>query len=197
MGATTVEYAEPRLPGFGVKVWRSGFASVVARQFLRAPRERNSDVLRTRRCSHLGTVAVFDRIPIDQKERSFAQGLLDDASVSYGAITACLLPVLYALLDTCAYLLRTFEKQISARTFTPSIVNSVRFLIAGIGGGVVEPRQLHHHVRNLHTVSSKRVLGRIRCQCLFLVLESLLQTFTRNKSQASSPPLISSPGPKA
>jgi hypothetical protein len=82
-----------------------------------------------------GTAAA--KTTVYQKVRYFAQSLLDDGSVFYGAITVCVLPVLYALLGTCAYLLRTFEQQMTSRTFVPSIANSARFLIAGIGGAVV------------------------------------------------------------
>ena len=39
--------------------------------------------------------------------------------------------------DPEEYLLRTFELQISARTYTPSVADAPRFLIAGIGGAVV------------------------------------------------------------
>ncbi len=73
-----------------------------------------------------------------QDVRSFAQSILDLVTVSYGAITTCLLPVLYALLGTCAYLLRTFEEELKTMTFLPSSrANLARFLIAGIGGAVV------------------------------------------------------------
>jgi Mn2+/Fe2+ NRAMP family transporter len=59
--------------------------------------------------------------------------------VFYGAFAACLLPLLYAVLGTCAYLLRQFEQQTSAKTFIPSRANSARFLIAAIAGAVVGP----------------------------------------------------------
>jgi hypothetical protein len=72
-----------------------------------------------------------------QSVRYFAQSLLNDVSVFYGALTTCILPVLYALLGTCAYLLRNFESQMSNHTFIPSPANSARFLIAAIGGAVV------------------------------------------------------------
>jgi hypothetical protein len=73
-----------------------------------------------------------------QDVRSFAQDILDMVSVYYGAITACLLPVLYALLGACAYLLRSFEEELRTLTFTPSSrANWARFLVAGIGGAVV------------------------------------------------------------
>src|SRR5205085_11837473 len=81
--------------------------------------------------------AAEERTSVYQDVRYFAQSLLDDVSFYYGAISTCLLPVLYALLGTCAYLLRTFEQQMTTRTFTPSIADSARFLVAAIGGAVV------------------------------------------------------------
>jgi hypothetical protein len=81
--------------------------------------------------------AANDRTLIYQDVRYFAQSVLDDFSFFYGALTACVLPALYALLGTCAFLLRTFERQMATRTFVPSVANSARFLIAGIGGAVV------------------------------------------------------------
>ena len=81
--------------------------------------------------------AAGDRTQVYQDVRYFAQSALEDVSFFYGAATSCVLPVLYALLGTCAYLLRTFEQHIANRTFTPSVADSARFLIAGIGGAVV------------------------------------------------------------
>jgi hypothetical protein len=73
-----------------------------------------------------------------QKVRDFAQNILGDVSVFYGAVTVCLLPALYAILGTCAYLLRTFERQMATQTFTHYHgANSARFLVAAIGGAVV------------------------------------------------------------
>jgi hypothetical protein len=81
--------------------------------------------------------AAGERTRVYQDVRYFGQSLVDDMAVFYGAITTCFLPVLYALLGTCAYLLRTFELQTSARTYTPSVADAPRFVIAGIGGAVV------------------------------------------------------------
>jgi hypothetical protein len=82
-------------------------------------------------------IAADQRTQVYQDVQYFAQSLLDDVSFFYGAITTCVLPVLYALLGTCAYLVRSFEQQMSLRTFTPSVADSARFLIAAIGGAVV------------------------------------------------------------
>jgi hypothetical protein len=81
--------------------------------------------------------AANQRTLVYQDVRYFAQSVLDDVSFVYGALATCILPVMYALLGTCAYLLRTFERQITTKTFTLTIANSARFLIAAIGGAVV------------------------------------------------------------
>lgn len=81
--------------------------------------------------------AADSRTDVYQRVRSFAQSVLDNAAFSYGAFAACVLPVLYALLGACAYLLRNFEQQILTRTFLPSPADSARFVIAGIGGAVI------------------------------------------------------------
>ena len=72
-----------------------------------------------------------------QDVRFFAQNITTDVTTYYGAINSCILPILYALLGTCAYLLRSFEDAMSTRTFTPSVANSARFVIAAIGGTVI------------------------------------------------------------
>jgi hypothetical protein len=132
-----------------------------------------------------------------QDVRYFAQTLLTDVAVFYGAISACILPVLYALLGTCAYLLRTFEDQMSNRTFTPSAANSARFLIAGIGGAVVG-------LFNNITITDQASLPPLAVAFLvgyavdvfFAFLEGLLRAFTKtpaNNPPPSAPPAIGTP----
>ena len=120
--------------------------------------------------------------------RYFAQNLLDDVSFYYGAFATCILPVLYALLGTCAYLLRSFEREMGTRTFIPSETNLARFLIAGIGGTVVG-------LFNNFTITQGTSIPPLALAFLvgyavdvfFAFLESLLQTFTRSVSGASPP----------
>jgi hypothetical protein len=129
-----------------------------------------------------------------QDVRYFAQAILADLSVFYGAITTCILPVLYALLGTCAYLLRTFEDQMSNRTFIPSAANSARFLIAAIGGAVVG-------LFNNFTVTGQASVPPLALAFLvgyavdvfFAFLEGLLKAFTRSALPPSNP----SPPPPA
>ena len=72
-----------------------------------------------------------------QTVRSDAKAVQDSASLLYGAISACILPVLYALLGACAYLLRVFSEQVASQTFRPTYAASARFVIAAIGGAIV------------------------------------------------------------
>jgi hypothetical protein len=129
-----------------------------------------------------------------QDVRYFAQMLVTDVSVFYGAISSIILPVFYALLGTCAYLIRSFEDQMSRRTFTPSAANSARFLIAGIGGLVVGL------FSNL-TVTPQASLPPLGLAFLigyavdvfFTFLEGLIKTFTRSPQTTPMPP---SPPPR-
>jgi hypothetical protein len=72
-----------------------------------------------------------------QNVRLYANSAQDASAIFWGAISTCILPMLYALLGACAYVLRAFTEQIERRTFAPSYATPARFIIAGIGGGVV------------------------------------------------------------
>jgi hypothetical protein len=119
---------------------------------------------------------------------NFAQSLLNNVSVFYGAINTCILPVLYALLGTCAYLLRNFESQMSNHTFIPSPANSARFLIAAIGGAVVG-------LFNNFTITPEASVPPLALAFLvgyavdvfFAFLEGLLKTFTKTEPPPQTP----------
>ena len=134
--------------------------------------------------------AASDKTTVYQDVRYFAQSLLDDVSVFYGAITVCILPVLYALLGTCAYLLRNFEQQMTTRTFIPSMANSARFLIAGIGGAVVG---LFNNFTigqgaSIPPLAIAFTLG-YAVEVFFAFLDGLLQPFTKGRELPSTAPL--------
>ena len=80
---------------------------------------------------------AIEKIAVYQDVRYFAQSIREIVSTIYGAIGTCILPVLYALLGACAYLLRSLEEQFKLRTFTRSDLRIARFVIAAIGGAVV------------------------------------------------------------
>jgi hypothetical protein len=80
---------------------------------------------------------VTKMIPEFQDLRQYGQTGRDLVAVIYGAISTCILPVLYALLGVCAKLLGQFEQQIRTRTYVQSEANSAHFVVAAIAGGVV------------------------------------------------------------
>jgi len=130
-----------------------------------------------------------------QEVRSFAQDILDLVSICYGAVTACLLPILYALLGTCAYLLRNFEEELRTLTYLPSTkTNWARFLIAGIGGSVVG---LFNFVLTQGTSISPLAIAFLvgyAVDVFFSFLEGLLRSFTKTSTPVSSPAQSPSPG---
>jgi|SRR5215469_2364831 len=129
----------------------------------------------------LGTTTA-DWIKKYQDARSFALEVVGQVSVLYGAITYCILPVLYALLGTCAYLLRSFGQEMTNRTFVPSHSDSPRFLIAAIGGAVVG-------LFNNFTISQTPSISPLAIAFLvgyavdvfFSFLETLTVAFTKSK----------------
>jgi hypothetical protein len=137
--------------------------------------------------------AANERTTVFQDVRYFAQNLLDDVSFYYGAITTCILPVLYALLGTCAYLLRSFEQQMSAKTFIPSEANFARFLIAGIGGAVVGLFNNFSITQgaSIPPLAIAFLVG-YAVDVFFAFLEGLLQAFT--KYSPGSPPAAGAKG---
>ena len=117
------------------------------------------------------TTAANERIAVYQDVRYFGQRTLDDVS----------------FFGTCAYLLRSFEQQMKARTFIPSTANSARFLIAGIGGAVVG---LFNNVTITQGASIPPLgiafLVGYAVDVFFSFLEGLLDVFTKAKGGSES-----------
>jgi hypothetical protein len=102
--------------------------------------EKSEEALRATFDPVIGTPIAeeaISKVQLYQGVRYFAQSVQEAVSTSFGAATTCILPMLYALLGACAFLLRSFESQIRARTFTGVERATARFLIAVIGGLVV------------------------------------------------------------
>ena len=106
----------------------------------------------------------------------------------YGAMASGILPVLYALLGACAFLLRSFEQQVKARTFTLNDAHAARFVIAAIGGAVVG---LFSNFTLTQSASIPPLaiafLVGYAVDVFFSFLESLLQSVSRGKGAASPP----------
>jgi hypothetical protein len=195
------------------------FASIIreidsrARQLhfllLRVPRDPNAEIRGDTKALHQKfqlppdlpnhlVEAADDRILVYQDVRYFAQNLVADSSFAFGAITTYLLPVLYALLGTCAYLLRSFEQEMKTKTFIPSAAHSARFLIAGIGGGVVGlfTNFTVTQGASIPPLAVAFLVG-YAVDVFFSFLESLLQAFTKTKSGVGAPPSAPLPDNKA
>ena len=135
--------------------------------------------------------AFSESIPALQKEltqktrvyqlvRLWAKEVQDDVAIFYGSIAACLLPMLYALLGACAYLLRLFSTELNSRTFSPSYAISARFFIALIGGMIVG---LFGNISgtSLPPLALAFLVG-YSADVFFSFLEGLLQNFRKVKA---------------
>jgi len=122
-----------------------------------------------------------------QDVRYFAQNINTDVVTFYGAFNTCILPILYALLGTCAYLLRSFEDQMSTRTFTPSVANSARFVIAAIGGTVIGLFNGFTSEASASPLAMAFLVG-YGVEIFFSFLENLIKSFTRTPPAPTPPP---------
>jgi hypothetical protein len=123
---------------------------------------------------------VESMIGLYQKVRHFAQSIREMVATIYGAMGACILPVLYALLGACAYLLRLLTEQLKLRTFTKSDTHIARFLIAAIAGAVVGmfSNFTITEAASIPPLAIAFLVG-YAADVFFSFLEGLLQTFTR------------------
>lgn len=128
-----------------------------------------------------------------QDVRYFAQTIMTEIATFYGAITICVLPILYALLGTCAYLLRTFEDQMNARTFVPSAANSARFLIAAIGGTVIGLFSNFTQQTSASPLAIAFLVG-YAVEVFFSFLEGFIKAFTRNTPGTAPTPATNAGG---
>lgn len=130
--------------------------------------------------------ATKDAIKTYQNVRYFAQSTQEAVSTSFGAVASCVLPALYGLLGACAFLIRMFEGQIKARTFTGMDRPTAHFLIAGIGGLVVglfgDFGAGHGSV--LPPLALAFLVG-YGVDVFFYFLDGLLQTFARAPTKAT------------
>jgi hypothetical protein len=79
----------------------------------------------------------FEKIATYQDIRAFAKQVKEIDLIIYGAITAYILPIAYALLGACAFALRNMAAQTGTKTYQPSYSNRARLIIALIAGTVV------------------------------------------------------------
>ncbi len=125
--------------------------------------------------------AAVSRTQSFQQVRYWAKDLADDVAFFYGAVSSCILPVLYALLGAFAYILRTYQQQVRTRTYVPSHADSARFVIAAIGGAVVG---LFSNFSGGQTVKISPLalafLVGYAVDVFYTFLENLIESFTKS-----------------
>ncbi|HET7545783.1 MAG TPA: hypothetical protein VFK05_38205 [Polyangiaceae bacterium] len=128
------------------------------------------------------------KIKLYQNVRYRAVSAQETASVWSGAVATCILPVLYAALGACAYLLRLFEEQIKNRTFIGD-GHRARFLIAGIGGLVIGLFTNFNMTQggSLSPLALAFLVG-YAVDVFFSFLEGLLRAFGRSAPAAPAAP---------
>jgi hypothetical protein len=131
-----------------------------------------------------------DKIDAYQSVRRFAQSIRQRVSIYYGAIGACILPALYALLGACSYLLRSYEEQIRNCTFAATDRHAARFLIAGISGLVVGLFNISDAGSTLSPLAIAFLVG-YGTDVFFSFLEGFLQMF--KKEAPAKPPVPAKP----
>jgi hypothetical protein len=84
----------------------------------------------------ISNAAIF-KIQWYQNFRAYAKEVQQSNLVLFGALTAYVLPILYALLGALAYALRALAQEATARTYIQSSATFARIIIALIAGLVV------------------------------------------------------------
>jgi hypothetical protein len=130
---------------------------------------------------------VNDKINLYQQVRSFAVSVRDTNTIIYGAITAYLLPILYALLGALAYLVRDFSKRTLERTFQPSFTTPT-YIAAGIGGGMVGFFTDFTTGASFSPLAIAFLVG-FHAEAFYVFLETLARVF-KNPSQTASPQVV-------
>jgi hypothetical protein len=133
-----------------------------------------------------------DKLTLYQHVRQYAQSVQEAVLTTFGAVTSCFLPILYALLGACACLIRLFEAQMKSRTFTGTDNPTARFLVAVIGGLVVG---LFGNFGADHSLSPLAIafLVGYAVDVFFFFLDRLLHTFANTGVQAPAPPNTAPP----
>jgi hypothetical protein len=128
------------------------------------------------------------KVKLYQNVRYRAVSAQETAAIWSGAVATCVLPILYAVLGACAYLLRLYEEQNRTRTFV-SDGHRARFLIAGIGGLVIGLFNNFNVTQggSLSPFALAFLVG-YAADVFFSFLEGLLRTFGRTGVTATPAP---------
>jgi hypothetical protein len=130
--------------------------------------------------------AATERTCVLQRVRFYAQSSEQAVTLFSGAITTCILPMLYALLGAFAYLLRKYELDVKARVLTRSNTLSAHLITAAIAGTVVGL----FNFGDKTSVSPLAIafLAGFAVNMFFAFLETTIDAFSRQKDREPSRP---------
>jgi hypothetical protein len=127
-------------------------------------------------------LAATERVCVYQQVRYYAQLTEEQLTLFSGAFATSILPVFYALLGVCAFLLRQFEMQLKTRGPNNYGANSAHFLTAAIAGAVVGLFNFGQDA----SVSPLAIafLAGYAVDLFFSFLETLIRAFTRGRGDS-------------
>jgi hypothetical protein len=127
---------------------------------------------------------TFCKIAAYEDVRDFGQNVRTDTLVIYGAISAYLLPVLYALLGAFAFNLRDFSERVRLRTYHPSSYASMARTIAAMTvGAIISLFNVFGHDTALQPLAIAFLAG-YGVEVFFAFLDALLTTFGLRRGPA-------------
>jgi hypothetical protein len=134
--------------------------------------------------------ASFCKIETYQDVRNFAQNVYADVVAIYGALSAYLLPVLYALLGACAYNLRDFSARVKRHTYdASSYANTARTIAALTIGTIISLFNVFNRDSLLQPFAVAFLAG-YGVEVFFAFLDSLLAGFNaRGRTEARAAPV--------
>jgi hypothetical protein len=198
------EFAATTRAVYRVTLQLSGFVGGAGTRPRNTPDPNAVDIDNPRSLEIVIPVNFQNEVPrftrIYQEVRYRAKDVQDRVRLYYGAVGNFLLPPLYGILGACAYLLKSFSDQLRARTFVPSITDTARFIMAGIGGGAVGlfSNFVLDQGISLSPLAIAFLVG-YATDIFFSFLDNLQQAFTKAKPQpapevAAAPPTTIAPG---
>jgi hypothetical protein len=141
--------------------------------------------------------ALVCKISAYQDVRNFAQNILADDSVLFGAFAAYLLPVLYAVLGAFAYQIRLFTQQVRTRSFEPSRANAARIIAAVVAGSIVSLFNGFTQTAALSPLAIAFLVG-YGVEIFYAFLDRMVTAFASLEPPGGRPPAASSePKPAA
>jgi len=130
---------------------------------------------------------VVCKISTYEEVRNFAQNILLDNSVAFGALAAYVLPVAYALLGAMAFRLRSFSETIRKKTYHPSYADSARLIAAVIAGAIISLFNSFTQGVSLPPLAIAFLVG-YGVEIFFTFLDTVLNSFSAARTRKEPSP---------